>query len=177
MRGVCRFLLKVLDLVIPWWKVMNSKLDYMMHDMFFSTELRWSTLLLIMPHSIQYKLHALTWFSCRSLGWNSEAHRWPGKHPTSNLPAPGLGLWLWPPMAPWHIVAHHGWWSPCGCAKTIHNERGGRRIFVWVVYVAIVSRSFSAARVTFEYRDQSRNRVRWKARDSVQRRVECVDMK
>lgn len=26
------------------------------------------------------------------------AHRWPGKHPTSNLPAPGLGLWLWPPM-------------------------------------------------------------------------------
>ncbi|CAK9027584.1 Putative oxidoreductase [Durusdinium trenchii] len=26
------------------------------------------------------------------------AHRWPGKHPSSSLPAPGLGLWLWPPM-------------------------------------------------------------------------------
>ena len=160
---------------------MNSKLNYMMQICSSQPncdEVLCYWLCHIDPYSIiQYKLHALTWLSCRSLGWNSEAHRWPGKHPTSNLPAPGLGLWLWPPMAPWHIVAHHGWWSPCGCAKTIHNERGGRRIFVWVVYVAIVSRSFSAARVTFEYRDQSRNRVRWKARDSVQRRVECVDMK
>lgn len=36
------------------------------------------------------------------------AHRWPGKDPVRGGPAPGLGLWLWPPMVNHAIEADGG---------------------------------------------------------------------
>lgn len=46
------------------------------------------------------------------------AHRWPGRDPVSGSPAPGLGLWLWPPMV------NHGLESdaPPNCAHVFIGD-------------------------------------------------------